>query len=145
MGEQELSNEIKIISEESTDLIDSNIKLYELNPKSITDGSRADISKLKEPVWDYYNKKDNPVKGRQQAFDLINKIHTILGFKLLDEKYRPKEKSSYGEKSWIASKEQRITNCNDLTEFLKSMGVWDSLSPFEQGTILAKVWGSVKA
>ena len=36
---------------------------------------------------------------------------------------------------------QRITNCNNLQEFLKSIGTWDSLSPFEQGMILSKVWG----
>jgi len=75
-----------------------------------------------------------------EIFDELESLHKYFDFKLPKKPW----KSGIG-KSYVTSKEQRITNCNNLQEFLVSIEVWDSLSPFEQGAILAKVWGSVKA
>lgn len=75
-----------------------------------------------------------------EIFDELESLHKYFDFKLPKKPW----KSNTG-KSYVTSKEQRITNCNNLREFLVSIGTWDSLSPFEHGTILAKVWGSVKA
>lgn len=83
---------------------------------------------------------DTSYDKKIEIFDELESLHKYFDFKLPKKPW----KSNTG-KSYVISKEQRITNCNNLQEFLKSIGVWDSLSSFEQGTILAKVWGSVKA
>jgi len=82
------------------------------------------------------DKFDTPYEKKMEIFDELTLLHKYFGYKLPKKPFQPK--------SYIISKNQREDNCNDMISYLKKMTVWNSLSPFEQGTIIAKIWGSVK-
>ncbi len=103
------------------------------------------LQSLNNKLWDIKKHSAATYQEQLAAFELIEKIHTMLG-KKFDPSWKPREPKSGQNKSWIASKQQRVQNCNDLKEFLSSpqIQVWNSLNPFEQAQILVAVWGSVK-
>jgi len=102
-------------------------------------------SRRKELADLFYHKNtdgkyDTSYDKKMEVFDELEKLHKYFSYKLPNKPY----KQGGGGKSWTATKEQRHNNCDDLIGYLKVVGVWDALSPFEQGMIVAKVWGSVK-
>jgi hypothetical protein len=104
------------------------------------------LESLKDKFWDIKKNDAASYENKVEAFDLLEKVHFLLG-RNFDKSWAPRQpKQGQGKGSWIASNEQRIQNCNALKNYLDSPGmqIWNYLSAFEQAQILAKVWGSVK-
>ena len=70
-------------------------------------------------------------------------IHEILGFKKMDEKFKPTAAKAGGKGGWLATDQQRGKNVDGLIAKIGSTR-WDAMSPYEQGTIIARAWGTVK-
>lgn len=115
-------------------------KLSEV-PKDVKDV----LQSINNHLWDIKKSDTAEYQDKLAAFELIEKVHLMLG-KKFDPTWKPREPNKGGPgKAWTATKQQRIQNCNELKEYLSTDAkMWNSLSPFEQAQVLALVWGSVK-
>ena len=109
------------------------------SPKDITDEMRKFISEKNEVLWSIKKDVKIPMKEREEAFDLMKLTHEILG-RQFKEEWRPG--NGNGQKTFIASTEQRIKNCEEFKKYLGSF--WYSLNAYQQAFIISQVWGSVR-
>ncbi len=134
-----------VVSNEDLKIINDNFKLFQASPKNISTASIHRITQLRTDVWNYFNKKSNPIEGRQEAFDLINKIHTILGYKLLEGQFKPEQTTKPEKPEWdtSTSTDDRIQHCKDFISFLNSKDIpFSELEPSHQAVILSNIWGT---
>ena len=85
-------------------------------------------------------KFDTSYDKKTEIFDELTKLHKYFDYKLPNKPFKP----GSGGKQWTTTKEQRQNNCDDLIGYLKVVGAWDGMSPFEQGMVIARIWGTVK-
>ena len=110
--------------------------------KSITTEEKNEVVLINEKLWLIKKDSSLSIEDQNAALNFIEMCHKILGRKFSSD-WASKEKKG-GAKAWIANKGQRIQNCEDLLQHLKTIDVWDGLKPYEQAMILAQAWGSVK-
>lgn len=135
----------KVTMEEKS-LVLKNHETYKDKKDQIPADVKSILESLKDKFWDIKKNDAAPYESKVEAFDLLEKIHFLLG-RNFDKSWAPRQPKSNGSgKAWTTTKEQRVQNCNDLIAYLNSgqMQIWNALGPFEQAQILASVWGSVK-
>ncbi|MCV0398526.1 MAG: hypothetical protein K5785_00870 [Nitrosarchaeum sp.] len=144
MSQQEQTQQTNCCTIEEKSLILTTHKLWKESPASISDEARKKLQELKEKLYQFRQDKSLPVEKRQDSFDLQQMIHEILGINKMDEKYRPKDFKGTGKSGgWIATKEQRSKNVDECLEKIGKTRL-DAMSPYEQGMIIATVWGTLK-
>lgn len=117
--------------------------VYKVKPSEVTPTMITKLREIKEQLWTIKNNKEALLVERQEAFDLLVIVHKILGIKEMDLSWRPKENKSGGKGGWIATDEQREKNVKGLVNYI-GKDRWAAMSPYEQGTVIARAWGSVK-
>jgi len=131
------------ISIEDKSLILTNHKLFKTAPSEITPECITKLKEIKEILYQYRQDKTNSLDRRQESFDLQQQIHEIIGFKPMDDKFRPKESKGGKSGGWLATPEQRRKNVDAaITHIGKER--WGQLKPFEQAQIMASLWGTTK-
>lgn len=100
------------------------------------------LSARRKELFNYFWDKTKTPDDRNSVFDEANKISKYLNEKIIQ--WRAAKPKGTVASLPPTTKEQRKQNCDDLISYLDSVGAWDSLSPFEQGTIIARIWGTVK-
>lgn len=142
---QDSTQSLKVTMEEKSQILKFH-EQYKNDLATIPQNVKDILQSLNNKLWDIKKSDKAEYQEKVTAFELIEKIHFLLN-KKFDQSWKPKEPKAGGtNKSWTASNEQRIQNCNALKAYLDSpnMQIWNYLSAFEQAQILAKVWGSVK-
>lgn len=126
----------------SSEFISHAYKVFKAKPSEVTPEMITKLKELKEQEYQFRLDKSKPLEARITSFELQNRIHEILGFKQMEEKFKPKANGG-AKGGWIATDEQRCKNVDGL---IKKIGkeTWNTMSPFEQGTIIARAWGAVK-
>lgn len=124
-------------------LVEENYKVWQQKPSALIPESIVKLKEIKEELWTIKNNKENPLVDRQEAFDFLVKTHKMLGIKEMDLSWRPKESKAGGKGVWIATDEQRSKNVDGLIAKI-GKDTWNAMSPYEQGTIIARAWGTVK-
>lgn len=117
--------------------------VYKVKPSEVTPEMITKLREIKEQLWTIKNNKETLLIERQEAFDLLVIVHKILGMKEMNLDWRPKETKSGGKGGWIATDEQRSKNVKALVDYI-GKDRWAAMSPYEQGTVIALAWGTVK-
>lgn len=142
MNMSQTTEQIKI-SQQDKDNLQQFHNLFKNSPKDVTNEMRK-LAIEKLPIfWEIKKDPNSDFKTKNESFEYIVMCHEMLG-KPIKEEWRPKEKSSSGNRQWTASKEQRKQNCDDFRNYLQSIEVWKLLMPNEQADVMCKIWGSVK-
>lgn len=95
----------------------------------------AELEKIRKAQWDIFNNKELETKIRNEALDVIAKIHTYLSMKDVSQ-YKLREK---GKGSW---KPITIKEREDNTAAFLKFCVTNAIDPTSQA--LALVWGSTR-
>jgi len=118
-------------------------KLFKVDPKSITEEARKWMMPVNNIAWEIAKNNSKTIDERNFAYDVIEKIHEMLGRKF-DASWRPKEGKKGGGNWKPLTKEQRAQNCKDFIEFMKSLGVAVYPEHPEGLQALAMIWGPTK-
>lgn len=114
---------------------------WKKDPRTITPELITKLKEIKEELFTFRQDKSQPLEKRQESFDLQQQIHEIIGYKKMDEKFRPK--ASSGKKQFYAkTPEKRKENCEAFIKYLEEKNIMDQLKPFELAQVLGGVWGS---
>lgn len=130
-----MSENQKITMEEKAQVI----KLFDQfkdNPSGIPGEIKTILTSINDKAWIIKNNVENPIHDRQSAFEVIEKIHKLLGRKF-DPAWAPKEKGK-GPGRRVVTLAERQSNCDAFKTYLEKNV---KCSPDFMAMALSNVWG----
>ena len=135
------STESQKVSNEDMNKIKSFHSIWKTDPKLVTNEIRKFCIDRKDSLWIMKKDQNSTYEDKLAVFEIIEMVYNMLAIPIKEE-WRPKKGGGKGQ-TFIATPELRKQNCDAFVNYVGKT-LWNSLTPFEQAQIFARIWGGVR-
>jgi|SRR6185312_8213495 len=135
------ATQVTKLTPEEINKIKEFFSVWKADPKSVTNEMRKYCIDRKDVLWTMKKDQNSSYEDKLAVFEIIEMVYQMLAIPIKEE-WRPKKGGGKGQ-TFIATPELRQANCNAFISYIGKT-LWNSLTPFEQAQIMAKIWGGVR-